>query len=231
MIDIIKSETRGKANHGWLQSRHTFSFANYYNPARMGFSHLRVINDDTVQGGRGFDTHGHRDMEIISYVLEGEIEHQDNQGNKRRLPAGEFQLLSAGSGIKHSEYNANNSESLNFLQIWIEPDVRNGKPSYQQKNFGQKWGLTKVISKNGDDGSLLIKQDATLSQLFMRPNQHELVTIKQGHSVYVHVIAGKIKIDGQRLKAGDGAKINKQLKVDITSDSDNKVQALIFDLG
>jgi redox-sensitive bicupin YhaK (pirin superfamily) len=231
MIDIIKSETRGKANHGWLQSRHTFSFANYYNPARMGVSHLRVINDDTVQGGRGFDTHGHRNMEIISYVLEGEIEHQDNQGNRRRLPAGEFQLVSAGSGIKHSEYNASNSESLNFLQIWIEPDVRNGKPSYQQKNFGQKWGLTKVISKNGDDGSLLIKQDATLSQLFMRPNQHELLTIKRGHSVYVHVIKGAIKVDGQLCQPGDGAEINNQLEINMASAGENTAQALIFDFG
>lgn len=231
MINIIKSDTRGKANHGWLQSRHTFSFANYYNLARMGFSHLRVINDDTVQSGRGFDTHSHQNMEIISYVLEGEIEHQDSQGNKRRLPAGEFQLISAGSGIRHSEYNASNNNSLNFLQIWIEPDVRNGQPSYQQRNFGKKWGLTKVISKNGDDGSLLIKQDATLSQLFMQPNQQQRLTIERGHSVYVHVIKGVIKIDDQLCQPGDGVEINNQLKINMASAGENTVQALIFDFG
>ncbi|MFT6270592.1 MAG: redox-sensitive bicupin YhaK (pirin superfamily) [Alphaproteobacteria bacterium] len=130
MINIIKSETRGMANHGWLQSKHTFSFANYYNPARMGFSHLRVINDDTVQAGQGFDTHGHKDMEILSYVLEGDIEHKDSQGNTRRLPAGEFQLMSAGRGIMHSEYNAHSNQPLKFLQIWIQPNVSNGEPSY-----------------------------------------------------------------------------------------------------
>jgi len=231
MINIIKSETRGQANHGWLQSNHTFSFAHYYNPARMGFSHLRVINDDTVKAGRGFDAHGHRDMEIISYVLEGDIEHKDSQGNTRKLPAGEFQLMSAGSGITHSEYNASNTKPLKFLQIWIEPNVRNGEPSYQQKDFGQQWGLTKVISPNGEGGSLHIKQNATLSQLFMQPNQHELLTIKKGHEVYVHVIKGEIELDDQLLKPGDGAKVNKQSELNITSVSDNKVQALIFDLG
>ena len=231
MINIIKSESRGKASHGWLQSKHTFSFADYYDPARMGFSHLRVINDDMVQAGRGFGIHGHRDMEIISYVLEGEIEHQDSQGNKRRLPAGEFQLMSAGSGIRHSEFNTSSNKPLKFLQIWIEPDLLNGKPSYQQKDFGQKWGLTKVISRSGDDGSLRIKQNATLFQLFMLPHQQELVTIKRGHSVYVHVIAGEIELDGQLLKSGDGAKVKKQLEVNITSASDTKVQALVFDLG
>jgi redox-sensitive bicupin YhaK (pirin superfamily) len=231
MIDIIKSATRGQANHGWLQSNHTFSFASYYNPARMGFSHLRVINDDTVQAGRGFDAHGHRDMEIISYVLEGDIEHKDSQGNTRRLPAGEFQLMSAGSGITHSEYNANNNQPLKFLQIWIQPNVRSGKPSYQQKDFGQEWGLTKIISPNGDGGSLQIKQNATLSQLFMQPNQHELLTIESGHDVYVHLIKGKIELDSQLLKSGDGAKVSKQSELIIMSASDKKVQALIFDLG
>lgn len=231
MINIIKSGSRGQANHGWLQSNHTFSFANYYNPARMGFSHLLVINDDTVKAGHGFDAHGHRDMEIISYVLEGDIEHKDNQGNIRKLPAGEFQLMSAGSGITHSEYNASNSKSLKFLQIWIKPNVCSGKPSYQQKDFGQKWGLTKVISPNGDGDSLKIKQNTTLYQLFMQFNQHELLTIEAGHDVYVHLIAGEINLDDKLLKPGDGAKVDKQSELYIRSASDSKVQALIFDLG
>ncbi|WP_293762726.1 pirin family protein [uncultured Paraglaciecola sp.] len=231
MINIIKSGSRGQANHGWLQSNHTFSFANYYNPDRMGFSHLLVINDDTVKAGHGFDAHGHRDMEIISYVLEGDIEHKDSQGNSRILPAGEFQLMSAGSGITHSEYNASDTQSLKFLQIWIKPNVLSGKPSYQQKDFGQQWGLTKVISPNGDGDSLHIKQNATLFQLFMQPNQHQLFTIEEGHDVYVHLIAGEIELDGKLLKPGDGAKVDKQSALHISSASDKKVQALIFELG
>ena len=231
MINIIKSESRGRANHGWLQSHHNFSFANYYNPDRMGFSHLRVINDDTLRAGRGFDAHSHRDMEIISYVLAGDIEHKDNQGNTRKLPTGEFQLMSAGSGITHSEYNASNTKPLKFLQIWIEPNERSGKPSYQQKDFGQKWGLTKVISPNGDGDSLQIKQNATLYQLFLQSNQHKILTIEEGHDVYVHLIAGEIQLDGELLKPGDGAKVDKQSKLYIRSASDKTVQALIFDLG
>lgn len=231
MINIIKAQTRGRADHGWLQSKHTFSFANYYHRARMGFSHLRVINDDTLQPGRGFGAHGHQNMEIISYVLEGAIEHKDSQGNIRLLPAGEFQLMSAGSGITHSEYNASQSNTLKFLQIWIEPDESNTQPSYQQKNFGQQLGLTKVISPNGSEGSLGIKQNAIIYQLFMSPRQHQQLTIAAGHVVYLHLIKGEIKLDGQLLKPGDGAKVDHQAEINISASSHDDVQALIFDLG
>ncbi len=136
MITLRQEKDRGRAQFGWLDSRHTFSFGHYYDPQHMGFSVLRVINDDIVQPGAGFDTHGHRDMEIISYVLEGAIEHQDSEGHQQKLPAGEFQLMSAGKGIYHSEYNASSTERLRFLQIWIEPKEKGSQPDYQQKDFG-----------------------------------------------------------------------------------------------
>jgi redox-sensitive bicupin YhaK (pirin superfamily) len=162
MITLRSSEARGRGNHGWLDSRHSFSFADYYDPKHMGFSALRVINEDQVTPGSGFGTHGHKDMEIISYVLDGVIAHKDSEGNVQQLPAGEFQLMSAGSGIRHSEYNASESSGLRFLQIWIQPDQFGGKPGYQQKNFGQRNGLTLVISPDGEAGSLTLRQDARL---------------------------------------------------------------------
>ena len=177
-----------------VKSNHTFSFADYYNPLRMGVSHLRVINDDTVKAGLGFDAHGHRNMEIIIYVLEGDIEHKDNQDNSRILLTGEFQLMSAGSDITHSVYNASNINPLKFLQIWIEPNLQSGEPSYQQKNFGREWRLTKVISPTGEDDSLYIKQNATVSQPIMQSSQLELLSIKKGHNVYVHLITKKLNL-------------------------------------
>lgn len=149
MITVRHAEDRGRANFGWLDSKHTFSFGSYYDPKHMGFSELRVINDDLVQPNAGFDTHGHRDMEIISYVLEGVIAHKDSEGNVQTLPAGEFQLMSAGKGIYHSEYNASETDPLRFLQIWIQPNTFGNKPGYQQKDFGRNAGLTTIATPNG----------------------------------------------------------------------------------
>ena len=231
MIKVIKENTRGRANHGWLNSYHTFSFANYYNRSRMGFSDLRVINDDTVQGNKGFGTHGHQDMELISYVLDGKIVHKDNQGNVKNLPAGEFQLMSAGSGITHSEYNSNKNKPLHFLQIWIEPDVRGGKPSYQQKDFGRRWGLTKVISPTGEHDTLRIKQDATLYQLLLQPKQQQALALARGRKMYIHVIDGELEIQDELLGAGDGAQIEKITELMVTAMDKGNVRVLIFDLN
>ncbi|GGW51965.1 pirin family protein [Alishewanella tabrizica] len=207
MFEIIRANERGRAHFGWLKSQHTFSFGDYYNPKQMGFSALRVINDDEVAPGAGFSTHGHRNMEIISYVLEGQIAHKDSAGNEEILPAGEFQLMSAGSGIYHSEYNASNSEKLKFLQIWIEPNVKDGEPSYQQKDFGQSAGITWVITPDGRDGTLQIRQEAALAQIILPEHTELELPVTTGNAYYLHVINGELTLDGQQLFPGDGIKL------------------------
>lgn len=232
MITIRKANDRGHANFGWLHSYHTFSFGSYYDPQHMGFSHLRVINDDTVTPSAGFDTHGHRDMEIISYVLQGRIAHKDSAGNVKELPAGEFQLMSAGRGIMHSEYNASDKETLKFLQIWIQPNVSGGAPGYQQKDFGQEHGLTTVITPDGRDGTLSIKQDAELAQLILDAGKEEQVSVKSGRNLYVHQIQGELTLnDGSVLSAGDGAKISQEDLVSLKNTGQEQVRSLIFDLA
>lgn len=230
MITVRQANERGHANHGWLDSKHTFSFASYYDPEHMGFSALRVINDDVVAPKAGFDTHGHRDMEIISFVLNGTIEHKDSEGNIQVLPAGEFQLMSAGRGIYHSEYNASDTENLNFLQIWIEPNEFGGKPGYQQKDFGRQAGLTTIATPSGDNGTLRIKQDAKLHQLILEPNSSLTHEFDAGRKVYVHQVAGTLLIDSTTLTAGDGAKVDGQEKIELTNSSNDTVVALVFDL-
>ncbi|MCG7500080.1 pirin family protein [Vibrio sp. Of7-15] len=230
MITVRHSQERGQANFGWLNSKHTFSFGHYYDPNHMGFSELRVINDDVVKPGAGFDTHGHRDMEIISYVLEGTIEHKDSEGNIQTLPAGEFQLMSAGKGIYHSEYNGSNSNDLRFLQIWIQPNTLGGKPGYQQKDFGRATGLTTIATPTGESGTLHIKQDATLHQLILEPQSEYALTIKQNRRVYVHQVAGHLLLDNTPLLAGDGAKIEKQTQLIFKNTNEESITALIFDL-
>lgn len=230
MITLRLASERGKANFGWLDSKHSFSFGSYYDPEHMGFSALRVINDDSVTPGAGFATHGHRDMEIISYVLEGSIAHKDSEGNVEVLPAGEFQLMSAGSGISHSEYNASKTESLKFLQIWIQPNTLGNTPGYQQKNFGQAVGLTTIATPTGDKGTLQIKQNATLSQLILAPNSEITYQVTVGRKVYVHQVAGELSIDEQNLSAGDGAKLTDITTVTLVNPADTQSTALIFDL-
>lgn len=229
MITIRHADERGRANFGWLDSKHSFSFGSYYDEKHMGFSALRVINDDTVTPGAGFDTHGHRDMEIISYVLEGAIAHKDSEGNVATLPAGEFQLMSAGTGIRHSEFNPSANEPLHFLQIWIQPNVYGEVPGYQQKHFGNNKGLTLVVSPDGEAGSLKIKQDAKLYQLLLDENSGESLQADSTRSYYVHVVEGELEVNGEPLKPGDGAKLRNVSELKFAA-PDRKVKALVFDL-
>lgn len=230
MISLRKAEERGAANFGWLDSKHTFSFGSYYDPAHMGFSALRVINDDTVQGGAGFGTHGHKDMEIISYVTHGVIEHKDSMGNVQSLPKGEFQLMSAGTGVQHSEYNGSDTDLLKFLQIWIVTNEVGGKPGYQQKHFGNEFGLTPIITPTGENGTLKIKQDARLSQLILAPGQSITIDVDGQRKYYVHQVEGSLLVDENRLGQGDGAKIESLQSLVITNDSSQSATALVFDL-
>ncbi|ELA7190453.1 MULTISPECIES: pirin family protein [Vibrio] len=230
MITVRHAADRGRANFGWLDSKHTFSFGSYYDPQHMGFSELRVINDDVVKPGAGFDTHGHRDMEIISYVLEGVIAHKDSEGNVKTLPAGEFQLMSAGKGIYHSEYNASNQDTLRFLQIWIQPNAFGTKPGYQQKDFGRNPGLTTIATPTGENGTLLIKQDATLHQLILEPSSELNFEIESGRKLFIHQVTGSLSVDNTTLTAGDGAKIEHQSKVVLRNTSNESTTALLFDL-
>lgn len=230
MITVRHASDRGQANFGWLQSRHTFSFGSYYDPHHMGFSALRVINDDIVSPAAGFDTHGHRDMEIISLVLEGEIEHKDSQGNRQTLPAGEFQLMSAGRGIYHSEYNASSSQALRFLQIWIEPNEQGGEPGYQQKDFGKQAGFTVIATPTGEDGTLHIKQDARLLQLILPPGESVTLPLEAGRHAYVHQVAGTLDVETTSLAPGDGAKIEDIHHITFRNKGNETSQALVFDL-
>lgn len=230
MITVRHADDRGRANFGWLDSKHTFSFGHYYDPKHMGFSALRVINDDTVTPGAGFDTHGHRDMEIISYVLDGEIAHKDSEGNIKSLPAGEFQLMSAGSGIYHSEFNHSDTAPLHFLQIWIQPNVTGQQPGYQQKDFGQNNGLTTIATPTGENGTLMIKQDASLHQLILPVDSEVELPIGEGRCVYVHQIEGNLTVDNTSLQPGDGAKVEAQNMLKFRNLGQAPVKALVFDL-
>jgi redox-sensitive bicupin YhaK (pirin superfamily) len=229
MFVLRQSSERGSADHGWLNSQHTFSFAGYYDPAHMGFSALRVINQDIVQPNMGFGTHGHRDMEIISYVLAGNIAHKDNQGNVRTLPAGEFQLMSAGSGITHSEYNHSDKDPLQFLQIWIEPNVKGQTPGYQQKDFGQNEGLTHIISPTGINDTLRVKQDMHLHQLILSPSQ-QLELTSQLPNQYVQLVSGKLSVNGVVMSAGDGLKVTEEQTLAFSSVGNEELKALVFEL-
>lgn len=229
MFEVIRANERGAAHFGWLKSKHTFSFGDYYNPKQMGFSALRVINDDEVAAGAGFHTHSHKNMEIISYVQSGSIAHKDSAGNEEVLPAGEFQLMSAGKGISHSEFNASQTEPLKFLQIWIQPNQLDGEPGYQQKNFGETVGLTEVISPDGRNGTLKIKQNARLSQLILLPEQLIALPVQQDRAYYLHLVNGELELQGQTLSAGDGIKLLKQTELNVKAGQDH-VRALWFDL-
>lgn len=237
MLELRSAEQRGSANFGWLQSRHSFSFGRYYDPAQMGFSALRVINDDWVAPGAGFDTHGHRDMEIISLVLDGAIAHRDSTGQVATLPAGEYQLMSAGRGIMHSEFNANPDKPLRFLQIWIEPDVTGTEPGYQQKPVAASAGLRLIASPDGGQDSLKIRQHAYLYQLCLPASGQQDFQAQAGRHVYVHLVSGSLQgqslddSDGAAqfsLQAGDGIKITDISQWQFNAQADSF--ALIFDL-
>jgi redox-sensitive bicupin YhaK (pirin superfamily) len=229
MFEVIRSNERGGAHFGWLKSKHTFSFGNYYNPKQMGFSALRVINDDQVAAGAGFQTHSHKNMEIISYVLSGRIAHKDSAGNEEVLPAGEFQLMSAGKGISHSEFNASQTDELKFLQIWIQPNQLDGEPGYQQKDFGEAVGLTEVITADGRNGTLQMKQDASVSQLILLPEQLMSLPVTAARAYYLHLIHGELTLQGQTLKVGDGIKLAALQQLTVVAGAEH-VKALWFDL-
>ncbi len=229
MINVRRSDARGSADFGWLQSRHTFSFGNYYDENHMGVSALRVINDDRVAPGAGFATHGHSDMEIISYVLSGEIAHKDSEGNVATLPVGEFQLMSAGSGIRHSEFNPSREQPLHFLQIWIQPHVYGEPPDYQQKNFGQARGLTLVASPDGAEGSLRLKQDARLYQLLLDAEETVSLPDARQRTYYLHLIEGELTLDDVQLGAGDGVYWTQRDNPSLRAGG-QPVRALVFDL-
>lgn len=228
MIQLRRSEDRGPANHGWLQSMHTFSFAGYYDPEHMGVSALRVINDDKVAPGNGFGTHSHQDMEIISYVKNGVIEHKDSMGNIERLPAGEFQLMSAGTGVTHSEYNPSTQDRLEFLQIWIQPNVFGIEPGYQQKMFESQQGLQLIVSPDARDGSLLVHQDACLYQLLLDKDANTTHSLKKGRTAYIHVVKGQVSVEGETVSEGDGASV-KDVEL-ISFNANEETEALVFDL-
>ena len=231
MIHIRKAQDRGQADLGWLKSQHTFSFASYYDPQHMGVSSLRVINDDRVAPGAGFETHGHKDMEIISYVISGTIAHKDSFGNVKTLPAGEFQLMSAGKGIYHSEFNASNTESLHFLQIWIQPDTLGIDAGYQQKAFEQTSALTAVVTPTGENGTLKVQQDATLYRLMLAPQEQvNMPQLKPQRQLYVQLVEGTLKVNDQVLTPGDGAHITAEEAVRFSATGSN-VTALVFDLA
>jgi redox-sensitive bicupin YhaK (pirin superfamily) len=227
---IRRSDERGHASHGWLDSYHTFSFADYHDPEHMGYGPLRVINEDRVQPGKGFGTHGHRDMEIISYVLEGALGHEDSMGNGSSIVPGDVQRMSAGTGVRHSEYNHSKDSVTHFLQIWIEPKFTGIRPSYEQKHFSEadKRGRLRLIaSSDGRDGSVSMNQDAALyAGLFDGAERAELPLAK-GRRGYVHVARGGISVNGQRLHAGDAMKLEGG-KIEL--EDGKAAEVLVFDL-
>ena len=228
---IRKSNERGHANHGWLDSYHTFSFADYYDPKWMGYRSLRVINDDLVMPGMGFGTHPHRDMEIISYVLSGAIEHKDSMGNGRVIKAGEFQYMAAGTGVQHSEFNPSKTEPLRLLQIWIQPDTKGVAPRYAEKNFAAAptGKLNLVASKTGRDGSIAIHQDANLSFVKLDAGQKVDYTLTPERHAWVHVAEGEVELNGVKLSGGDAVGVSEENVLNISATKASQV--LLFDLN
>jgi hypothetical protein len=231
MNEIRRSEERGYADHGWLKSFHTFSFADYFDPKHVEFGPLRVINEDRVQPGAGFGTHGHRDMEIISYVLSGELAHQDSMGNGSTIRPGDVQRMSAGSGVRHSEFNPSKSAGTHFLQIWIQPNQTNIEPSYEEKRFAprEKRGRLRLIaSPDRAEGSVLIHQDARIyAGLFDGAEQADL-TVQNGRRLYVHLAQGSLTANGIALDAGDALKITHKAQLHL--EQGREAEVLVFDL-
>jgi quercetin 2,3-dioxygenase len=231
VIEIRRGTERGHAEHGWLDSFHSFSFADYYDPQHMGFGALRVINEDRVQPAQGFGTHGHRDMEIISYVLEGGLAHKDSMGNGSVIRPGDVQRMSAGTGVMHSEYNASDRDPVHFLQIWIEPDVRGVRPSYEEKRFepeAKRGKLRLIASADGREGSVTIHQDASLYAALL--DGTELVEHRPaaGRRSYVHVVRGEVTVNGNPLRHGDALKASGEQVIRLEQGRDAEV--LLFDL-
>jgi redox-sensitive bicupin YhaK (pirin superfamily) len=231
MLQIRRSQERGYADHGWLRSYHSFSFAGYFDPAHMGFGNLRVINEDRVAAGAGFGTHGHRDMEIISYVLSGELAHKDSMGNVETIPPGDVQRMSAGRGVTHSEFNHKADETTHFLQIWIEPNVKGIEPGYEQKGFAEaekRGQLRLVASPDGANGSVLVHADARLYSGLFNGGEEATLTLDNQRKTYVHLVRGELEVNGQKLSGGDAAKLEGESQLRLAAGKDAEV--LVFDL-
>jgi redox-sensitive bicupin YhaK (pirin superfamily) len=232
MITVRHAKERGVANFGWLDSRHTFSFGEYHDPAQMGFGPLRVINEDRVSPGQGFGTHGHRDMEIISYVLEGALEHKDSIGTGSVIRPGDVQVMSAGTGIRHSEFNHSKTDPVHFLQIWVIPDRQGITPRYEQKTFpdAEKRGRLRLVgSSDGRDGSVVIHQDVELHASLLTAGEKVTHALAAGRRGWVQIIRGAVALHGRDLVAGDGAAVANEPDLSITAKVDN-TELLVFDL-
>lgn len=228
MIYVRKAEERGHANHGWLDSWHTFSFASYHDANFMGFSALRVINEDVIDGGQGFGTHPHKDMEILTYVLSGTVEHQDSMGNKEQIPAGEFQIMSAGTGVRHSEYNASENEPLHLYQIWIIPERTGIEPRYDQRRFPDVQGRQLVLSPDAREGSLKVFQDMTLSRWVMAAGEQDNVAIDAGRRIWIQVVKGDVTVNGNAITTSDALAIWDESA--LTIEASSAAEVLLFDL-
>ena len=232
MIEVIPSETRGSADHGWLKAKHTFSFAEYRNPARVHFGPLRVINEDRIAPGQGFGTHPHRDMEIVTYPISGAIEHKDSMGNGTVITAGEVQRMTAGTGVQHSEFNHSDSDELHLLQIWLFPEQNDLDPGYEQKAFSRDDKLNQlrlVASRDGRDGSVTVHQDVDLFASVVETGNVLKHVINDGRKVFVQVVFGDVAVNGNDLSSGDGVQITEEAQVSIESRSD--AELLLFDMG
>jgi len=232
MIHIRKSGDRGHANHGWLDSRFTFSFADYFDPAHIHFRTLRVMNDDRVAGGAGFPTHPHRDMEIVTYVLEGALQHRDSMGNGSVIRPGDVQYMSAGTGVTHSEFNASETETVHLYQIWMFPDRKGHQPTYGQKHFAEadkRGKLRLVVSPDGREGSVQIRQDTELYAALLAPGETAKHELKPGRHAYVQVARGSVTLNGKALETGDGAAISEEQSIELAGVQDAEV--LVFDLA
>lgn len=232
MLTLRKSDDRGLADHGWLQSRHSFSFAGYYDPRYMGFGNLRVINEDRIAPGTGFGTHGHRDMEIISYVLEGALAHKDSLGNIKSIPPGDVQRMSAGSGVQHSEFNHAAGQTTHFLQIWIEPHTLGLSPSYEQKHFANanKQGVLRLLaSPDGANGAVTIYADAALYGGLLDAANHVQMPLNPARKAYVHLVRGQLQVNGHALHAGDAALLQQETMLDLSQG--HNAEVLVFDLA
>jgi quercetin 2,3-dioxygenase len=233
MQQIRKSEDRGSAHHGWLQSKHSFSFADYYDPEHTGFGPLLVINEDRVAPAQGFGTHGHRDMEIISYVLSGALEHKDSMGTGSVLHYGDVQRMSAGTGVRHSEFNGSPTAPVHFLQIWIQPNVKGIPPSYQETTFApetKRNQLRLIASPDGRDGSLLIHQDASIYATILEPGHALSLPLAPGRTAYVHMAKGIARVNGELLASGDALKIDRGGQDIQLSEGLDGAEILVFDL-
>lgn len=231
MISVRPSHERGHADHGWLNSYHSFSFADYYDPAQMGFSALRVINEDRVAPGAGFPTHGHSDMEIISYVLEGALEHKDSMGTQSVIKPSEVQRMSAGTGVRHSEFNHSATTPVHFLQIWIEPNARGIAPGYEQKAFAEterRNQLRLVAAPDGRDGALSLHQDVFLYVADLQDSAIAGLDVAADRKVYVQVVRGAVQVNGVTMNAGDGARITDERHLDLRGAP--QAEVLLFDL-